>query len=67
MCRNIKNLRTLEQPAKKEDFNNAALQYVRKISGYRQPSQVNQAAFDKAVAEIAKISEELLAVVAPSA
>lgn len=66
MCRNIKNLRTLEQPANKEDFNNAALQYVRKISGYRQPSQVNQAAFDKAVAEIAKISEELLAVVVPT-
>lgn len=64
MCRNIKNLRTLEQPAKKEDFNNAALQYVRKISGYRQPSRVNQTAFDKAVAEIAKISEDLLAVVA---
>lgn len=59
MCRNIKNLRVLDPPVSEEDFTNAALQFVRKISGYRKPSRVNQAAFDKAVKDIAGIAEEL--------
>ncbi|MYC29938.1 MAG: DUF2277 domain-containing protein [Chloroflexi bacterium] len=61
MCRSIKTLRSLEPPASAEDINAAALQYVRKISGYRTPSVANQPAFDSAVAEIAAASEKLLA------
>ena len=59
MCRSIKTLRT-EPDVTHEDVEAAALQYVRKISGYRKPSQVNQAAFDAAVAEIADSTDRLL-------
>ncbi len=61
MCRSIKNLRTQPDPVAAEDINAAALQYVRKISGYRVPSRVNREAFELAVAEIAAASERLLA------
>ena len=61
MCRSIKQLRSLEPQASAEDINAAALQFVRKISGYRAPSVANQQAFDSAVAEIAAASEKLLA------
>ena len=61
MCRSIKTLRSLESPVSTEDINAAALQYVRKISGYRAPSVANRPAFDSAVAEIAAASEKLLA------
>lgn len=61
MCRNIKTLRSLEPPATVEDINAAALQFVRKISGYRSPSRANRAAFDQAVAAVAVASQELLA------
>lgn len=61
MCRSIKQLRSIEPEATPEDVQAAALQFVRKISGYRQPSQVNSRAFDKAVSDIAKISQKLLA------
>lgn len=61
MCRSIKTLRSLEPPATDEDIEAAALQYVRKISGYRQPSKANTEVFDRAVAEIATASEKLLA------
>ncbi len=52
MCRNIRTLHNFEPPATEEEVHAAALQYVRKISGSRDPSRVNQGAFDRAVAEI---------------
>lgn len=61
MCRSIKTLRTPEGMPSEEEIHAAALQFVRKISGYRQPSRVNQEAFDRAVEEIAGASHELLA------
>ncbi len=61
MCRSIKTLRAQEPPATEEEINAAALQFVRKISGYRAPSRANREAFDQAVAEIAAASEKLLA------
>lgn len=60
MCRSIKTLRDAETPATEEEIRAAALQYVRKVSGFRQPSRVNAAAFDKSVADIAAITEQLL-------
>ncbi|MGZ5383912.1 MAG: DUF2277 domain-containing protein [Acidimicrobiia bacterium] len=60
MCRSIKTLRDTETPATEEEVRAAALQYVRKVSGFRQPSRVNAAAFDKSVADIAAITEQLL-------
>jgi hypothetical protein len=65
MCRSIKQLRNAEQVATAEEIQAAALQYVRKISGYRSPSRTNQAAFDAAVAEIAATTERLLAQITP--
>ncbi len=61
MCRSIKTLRNLEPPATAEDVEAAALQFVRKISGYRKPSRANEEAFERAVAEITAASERLLA------
>ena len=60
MCRSIKVLRNPEMPATDAEIEAAALQFVRKISGYRQPSQANAEAFDAAVAEIAESSRRLL-------
>jgi hypothetical protein len=60
MCRSIKTLRTADAPATEEEVAAAALQYVRKISGYRKPSRANQAAFDAAVAEVAEATRRLL-------
>ncbi|MDH3729725.1 MAG: DUF2277 domain-containing protein [Acidimicrobiia bacterium] len=60
MCRSIKTLRDAHQPATDEDIEAAALQFVRKISGYRKPSQANEATFGRAVADIAAISRQLL-------
>ena len=67
MCRSIKVLRQAGAPATREEINAAALQFVRKISGMRQPSRANQAAFDRAVKEIAQSSSRLLNAVGPSA
>jgi hypothetical protein len=61
MCRNIHTLYNFEPPATKEEVRNAALQYVRKISGFNKPSQANAEAFDRAVDAVAAASEELLA------
>ena len=61
MCRSIKVLRNPESPATDAEIEAAALQFVRKISGYRQPSKANAAAFDRAVAEVAESSRRLLA------
>ncbi len=60
MCRNIRPLSNFEPPATDDEIAAAALQYVRKISGTTQPSQVNAEAFDRAVAEIAEASARLL-------
>jgi hypothetical protein len=61
MCRNIKTLSNFEPPATEEEINAASLQYVRKITGFNQPSKTNEAAFYSAVEDIARISERLLA------
>jgi hypothetical protein len=60
MCRSIKRLRTETGPAPDDEIREAALQFVRKISGFRQPSPANAPAFDAAVDEIARSSEHLL-------
>ena len=61
MCRSIKLLRATEGQPTPEDLHAAALQFVRKISGYRQPSRANAPAFDAAVADIAAVAQRLLA------
>jgi hypothetical protein len=60
MCRNIRPLNNFEPPATPDEVTAAALQYVRKVSGTTKPSQANQAAFDRAVAEVAHITRHLL-------
>jgi hypothetical protein len=61
MCRSIKQLRRIGQPATNEEIEAAAVQFVRKVSGYRQASRLNEAAFNKAVAEITASTHRLLA------
>lgn len=60
MCRSIKTLRSAESPATHEETKAAALQFVRKVSGYRTPSRANEAAFNQAVDDIARITDTLL-------
>ena len=60
MCRSIKTLRRPEGPPSDEELHAAALQFVRKVSGYRAPSRANQEAFDRAVAEVAASTRVLL-------
>ena len=60
MCRNIKVLRNLLTPPTDEEITLAALQYVRKVSGYRVPSRANKDAFEAAIAEIAESTRRLL-------
>jgi hypothetical protein len=60
MCRNIRPLNNFEPPATSQEVRDAALQFVRKISGTTHPSTANQEAFDRAVHEIAHITEHLL-------
>ena len=55
MCRNIRPLFNFEPPATEAEIEAASLQFVRKISGYQKPSQVNQEAFERAVADIAAV------------
>lgn len=66
MCRNIKKLRTPERPPTDEEITLAALQFVRKVSGYRKPSRANQAAFDSAVLEIAAVTRRMLEELTPA-
>jgi len=61
MCRNIRTLHNFEPPATEDEVRAAALQYVRKISGFTKPSQANAAAFERAVDAVAETSRELLA------
>ena len=60
MCRSIKTLRRPDGPASDEEIAAAALQFVRKVSGYRAPSQRNTKAFDTAVSEVGRASRRLL-------
>lgn len=67
MCRSIRPLFNYDPPADTEEIRAAALQYVRKISGFSRPSQANRAAFEAAVEEVTRISTELLASLETSA
>jgi hypothetical protein len=67
MCRSIKTLRRAEEPATDEEIAAAALQFVRKVSGYRVPSQKNRDAFDEAVLDVAAASRRLLDTIATTA
>jgi hypothetical protein len=60
MCRSIQTLYNVQPAASREEARAAALQYVRKISGYRKPSQANEAAFERAVDAVAAASAQLL-------
>jgi hypothetical protein len=61
MCRNIRTLFNFEPPATEQEIRNASIQFVRKLSGFTRPSQANQEAFDRAVEDIAKVAETLIA------
>ncbi len=61
MCRNIRTLNNYEPPASEQEIRDAALQFVRKISGFTKPSQVNEDVFNHAVDAIAAVSADLLA------
>ena len=67
MCRNIRTLYNFEPEATSEEVREAALQYVRKISGYTKPSRANQEAFNRAVDEIAAVTSHMLASLETSA
>jgi len=67
MCRNIRTLHNFEPPASAEEVHSAALQYVRKISGFSKPSAANAAAFERAVDEVAAVSARLLGELVTSA
>jgi hypothetical protein len=67
MCRNIRTLHNFEPPATQDEVHGAALQYVRKISGFTKPSQANAEAFERAVDEVTEISVRLLSQLVTSA
>ncbi len=60
MCRNIRPLFNFDPPASEDEIRASALQFVRKVSGYSKPSQVNRAAFDQAIDEISEVTRRLL-------
>ena len=60
MCRNIKTLFNFEPPATEEEIRASALQFVRKLSGFNKPSQINQAAFDRAVEQVGEAARLLI-------
>jgi hypothetical protein len=60
MCRNIRVLHNFEPPTTRDEVHEAALQYVRKVSGMQRPSRANEAAFERAVAAVATATERLL-------
>ena len=64
MCRSIKTLRKPDEAATEEEIRAAALQFVRKVSGFRAPSRANAEAFDAAVDEIARASKRMLDTIA---
>jgi len=67
MCRSIKTLFNFQPPATEDEIKAASLQFVRKISGYNKPSQVNEAAFNQAVEQVAAAAHKLLASLETSA
>lgn len=60
MCRNIKTLFNYEPPATDEEIRAASLQFIRKLSGFTKPSKVNEAAFERAVAQTARVARDLI-------
>jgi hypothetical protein len=60
MCRNIKTLYNFSPPATQDEVRASALQFVRKLSGFTHPSKANEAAFNRAVDQVAQVAEELL-------
>jgi hypothetical protein len=60
MCRNIKTLFNFDPPAMPEEVRASAVQFVRKLSGFTEPSRANEAAFDRAVGEVADVAQRLL-------
>jgi len=60
MCRNIRTLFNFDPPATGEEIDAAALQFVRKLSGFAKPSQANQAAFDRAVEDVSAVARRLV-------
>jgi hypothetical protein len=64
MCRSIKPLRLADRPATEQEIQEAALQYVRKVSGYRKPSRANEETFQRAVDEVAEATRKMLKVLA---
>ena len=60
MCRNIKTLFNFEPPATEEEVRGAAVQFVRKLSGFTRPSKANEEAFDRAIDEVADVARRLL-------
>jgi len=62
MCRSIKPLRNMDHPVTEQEINEAALQYVRKISGYRKPSKANEEAFQQAINEVAEATKKMLGI-----
>jgi hypothetical protein len=67
MCRNIKTLFNFEPPATEEEIRAASLQFVRKLSGFNQPSRPNQAAFERAVEEVTAAARALVGTLVTSA
>ena len=65
MCRSIKQLRNTEQPVTEQEIAEAALQYVRKVSGYRKPSKANEEPFQKAIWEVAEATRKMLEILNP--
>lgn len=61
MCRNIRTLFNFDPPATPQEVHDAALQFVRKLSGFASPSKANQAAFEQAVDEVAAVAQRLIA------
>ena len=60
MCRSIKPLRNMDHPVTEQEIQEAALQYVRKVSGYRKPSKANEEAFQQAIYEVAETTRKML-------
>jgi hypothetical protein len=67
MCRNIKTLYNFDPPATDEEIRQAALQFVRKLSGFQTPSKANEAAFNHAIEEVSTVARELLDALVTSA
>ena len=60
MCRNIRTLFNFDPPATEEEIRASALQFVRKVSGFNKPSKANEAAFERAVREVARVARRLV-------